>query len=229
MLGFTSTESGAGGTLFWEKKLHGQGVQFIAGVDEVGRGPLAGPVMAAAVILPPTGRFTGITDSKALSARQRAICYDLIQSQAIAIGIGLVEAGEIDQINILQAARKAMEMAVARLDPQPDYLLVDGITPLDTAISQKTMVRGDSRSISVAAASIIAKVCRDALMDEYHKCYPMYNFAQNKGYGTREHRLAIKKHGCCPIHRRSFRGVKEHVGGLADQARDSAPCPDLFK
>lgn len=219
--------------LFWERKLHAQGIQLIAGVDEVGRGPLAGPVVAAAVILPLTGRFNGIDDSKVLSARQRAICYDLIRSQAVAMGMGIVEAIEIDQTNVLQATLKAMQMSVARLDPKPGYLLIDGITPLHTVIPQKTMVRGDSRSTSIAAASIIAKVYRDALMEEYHELYPVYNFARNKGYGTREHREAIMRNGCCPIHRRTFRGVKEHVASIPDQAGNTvlntAECLDLFK
>ncbi|MEW6326171.1 MAG: ribonuclease HII [Thermodesulfobacteriota bacterium] len=208
-----SPEFEGGGRLFWEKKLHVQGVRFIAGVDEAGRGPLAGPVVAAAVILPPTGEFTGVDDSKALSARQRAICDELIRRQAISIGIGAVESEEIDQINILQATLKAMQIAVAQLNPRPDYLLVDGIVPMPAVIPQKTIAQGDSRSVSIAAASIIAKVYRDALMDKYHEQYPMYNFGRNKGYGTREHRQAIKKHGCCPIHRQSFRGVREYVVG----------------
>ncbi len=218
-----SPEFEGGGRLFWERKLHLQGMKFVAGVDEVGRGPLAGPVVAAAVILPPTGEFTGIDDSKVLSARQRASCDDLIRSQAISIGIGAVEAEEIDQINILQATLKAMQIAVAQLNPRPDYLLVDGIVPMPAAIPQKTIAQGDSRSVSIAAASIIAKVYRDALMDKYHEQYPVYNFGRNKGYGTREHRQAINKHGCCPIHRRSFRGVKEYVVSISDQAADTLP------
>lgn len=221
-----SPESADGEPLFWEKKLRTQGVGLIAGVDEVGRGPLAGPVVAAAVILPPAGNFLGIDDSKLLTARQRAICNDLIFSQAIAIGIGGVEAGEIDQINVLQATLKAMQMAVAQLNPQPDYLLVDGITPVPTTIPQKTLVRGDSRSMSIAAASIVAKVYRDALMDEYHERYPVYNFTRNKGYGTNQHLLAIKQYGCCPLHRRSFRGVKEHVAHAGPETPWSL---DLFK
>ncbi len=215
----------------FEKRLYRNGVKHAAGVDEVGRGPLAGPVVAAAVILPPAGDFEGVADSKVLSARRRAACDDLIRRQAVAIGIGLVDEREIDEINILQAAVKAMQQAVSQLDPEPEYILVDGIWPIPVLIPQEAIPGGDGRSISIAAASIIAKVYRDALMDKYHEEYPQYNFARHKGYATKEHLDAIQKYGCCPIHRRTFRGVKEHLAGALqspDGRSGRAHSLDLF-
>ncbi|HBA72916.1 MAG: ribonuclease HII [Geobacteraceae bacterium GWC2_55_20] len=198
-------------TLAYEKFAHTQGFQRIAGVDEVGRGPLAGPVMAAAVILPPGLQIPGIDDSKKLSPLKREILFDVITSKALAIGTGIVEPEVIDSINILQATRLAMLNAVGQLSPLPDFLLIDGITPINTSIPQKTIKKGDSLSLSIAAASIIAKVTRDRLMVEMDKLYPGYGFAGHKGYGSALHLEAIRRLGPCPIHRLTFGGVKEHV------------------
>ncbi len=189
----------------FENKARECGYRMVAGIDEAGRGPLAGPVVAAAVILPPGYEHPEINDSKKLSSRQRVRLYGIIQRDAISIGVGLCEASLIDRVNILQATLIAMKEAVLELLPCPDCLLIDGLNRIDLAIPQETIIRGDSRSISVAAASIIAKVSRDRLMEMYHRQFPQYNFLQNKGYGTREHREAILKFGRCKIHRRSFR------------------------
>lgn len=181
------------------------GFDAIAGVDEAGRGPLAGPVVAAAVIFP-SGYTNGeIRDSKKLTPLKREALYKIIRSDAISIGLGAIEASTIDRINILQATLAAMKIAVLNLSPQPDYILIDGINNIDIPIQQEAIIRGDSLSVSVAAASIIAKVSRDQLMDRYHVLYPQYNFLKNKGYGTKEHREAVKRYGRCKIHRRSFR------------------------
>lgn len=196
---------------YWEKRLYFEGFRFIAGVDEVGRGSLAGPVVAAAVILPLSGDYKGIADSKTLTAAQRLELDRIIRSQAISIGIGLIDHTEIDKINILRASLKAMQIAVSRLAPGPDYVLVDGNQPIPACINQKTLVDGDSRNLSIGAASILAKVFRDGLMDGYHLQYPQYNFTRNKGYCTRKHLEAINEFGCCPLHRRSFRPVKENL------------------
>jgi ribonuclease HII len=185
------------------------GFNWVAGVDEVGRGPLAGPVLAAAVILPADFSVDRINDSKKLSPTLRDYLYDAIYRQAVSIGIGIVDAGHIDRINILQASLRAMAMAVANLRPGPDYLLIDGPhrVPTTHPAAQQPIVRGDNLSISIAAASIVAKVSRDRLMDLYQLDYPQFGFSQHKGYPTKAHRDAIGRHGCCPIHRRSFRGV----------------------
>lgn len=182
-----------------------RGHRFIAGIDEAGRGPLAGPVIAAAVILPPDYEYPGINDSKTLSQRQRERLYDVIERDAVAIGIGVVEAPVIDAVNILQATLAAMKEAVLGLSPSPDYLLIDGLNRIALNIPQETIVHGDGRSISVASASILAKVSRDRIMEMYHRQFPQYNFLRNKGYGTREHRDAILKYGRCKLHRYSFR------------------------
>jgi ribonuclease HII len=202
----------------FERKAHGCGYRLVAGIDEAGRGPLAGPVVAAAVILPP-GYEQGdallqgvpINDSKKLSPRQRGRLYETITRDAVSVGIGVVEAPEIDVVNILQATLAAMKEAVLALLPPPDYLLIDGLNRIDLDTPQETIVSGDSRSLSVAAASIVAKVSRDRLMEMYHRQFPQYNFLRNKGYGTREHREAILKYGRSKIHRRSFR-----VAGIDD-------------
>lgn len=185
------------------------GYRYIAGVDEAGRGPLAGPVVAAAVIFakakPPFG--LGIKDSKKLTATKRAALSIEIFRSAVSVGAGVVWPADIDSINIHKASLLAMSRAVASLDCKADMLLIDGLFPIESNIPHKTIVSGDSLSISIAAASIIAKTLRDSVMDAYHKIYPAYNFASNKGYGTKEHIAAIALHGACPIHRRSFRGV----------------------
>lgn len=198
-------------TLAFEKLAHDQGFSCIAGVDEVGRGPLAGPVMAAAVILPYGMVIPDIDDSKKLSHQKRELLFDIISDKALAIGLGLVEPEIIDSINILQATRLAMINAVRQLSLQPDYLLIDGITPINTTIPQKTVKKGDSLSLSIAAASIIAKVTRDRLMVEMDQLYPGYGFSGHKGYGSSLHLEAIRSLGPSPIHRLTFGGVKEHV------------------
>ncbi|MBN1827621.1 MAG: ribonuclease HII [Deltaproteobacteria bacterium] len=189
---------------FFESQAHNLGYRTIAGIDEAGRGPLAGPVVAAAVILPDDYGNVDIRDSKALTARKRELLYRLIMTEARSVGIGIVESVVIDRINILQAALKAMKRAVNGLKEAPDYLLIDGRDTIDLEIPQRAVIRGDQQSISIAAASIVAKVCRDHLMERYHLQYSQYNFARNKGYPTKEHREAIHRHGFCKIHRRSF-------------------------
>jgi len=197
-------------TLLFEKLARKDGAQAIAGIDEAGRGPLAGPVVAAAVILPLEFDLPGLDDSKKLSAKKREQLYPLIRQQALAVGVGVSRADEIDQINILQATLKGMTRAVGRLSIPPDYLLIDGITPVPLNIPQKTIKKGDSRSLSIAAASVIAKVVRDRIMVSYHKLFPEYGFAGHKGYGSQQHRDTIARIGPCVCHRRSFRGVREH-------------------
>jgi ribonuclease HII len=189
----------------FERAAYGRGCKLIAGIDEAGRGPLAGPVLAAAVILPPDYDYPGIDDSKRLSSQQRERFYEVIERDAVAIGVGVVEAPVIDAVNILQATLAAMKEAVLSLSPLPDYLLIDGINRISVTIPQETIVHGDGRSLSVASASIIAKVSRDRIMEMYHRQFPQYNFLRNKGYGTREHREAILKYGRCKLHRCSFR------------------------
>ena len=194
-----------------EKQVQKDGFARIAGVDEAGRGPLAGPVVAAAVVLPPSFSVPGVNDSKKLSAPKRETLYEAIYTEADGVGVGIIDADEIDRINILRASLLAMAKAVDKLPVAPDYLLIDGTFPIASSIPQKAIPKGDSRSISIAAASIIAKVTRDRLMAEYHILYPEYNFKKHKGYPTKAHRDAIKIHGCCPIHRKTFKGAKEYA------------------
>jgi len=191
----------------FEVKARSEGFQVIAGLDEAGRGPLAGPVVAAAVVLPPTRNLKGVADSKTLTADRREKAFFLIQKKALGMGIGIVEAEEIDRLNILRASLKAMELALQGLSLSPDCLLIDGLHTLNLPLKQQAITKGDGRCLSIAAASIVAKVTRDRLMVEYHEKYPHYNFARHKGYGTREHLQAIREHGCCPIHRQSFRTI----------------------
>jgi len=193
----------------WMHEYQGRqrGYNRIAGIDEVGRGPLAGPVVAAAVILPAVLPDLGITDSKRLSAKKREAVYEAVYQHASAIGVGLVDAIEIDRINILQAAFTAMAMALYNLSPKPDFILVDGNQALPVDVPQETIIKGDQLSISIAAASIVAKVTRDRMMDVYDTDYPEYDFAANKGYPTQAHKSAIEAYGASPIHRMSFKGV----------------------
>lgn len=188
----------------FEKLAYQKGYKFIAGVDEAGRGPLAGPVVAAAVIFPPNYQNNQINDSKKISASKREELYDVIINDAITVGVGTADAGTIDRINILQASLQSMREAVLELLPLPDFLLIDGLHKIPLPTPQKPLVRGDALSVSIAAASIIAKVSRDRIMEMYHRQFPQYNFLQNKGYGTKEHRNAILEFGLCKIHRRSF-------------------------
>lgn len=197
--------------LQFERRLQRQGYKVVAGIDEAGRGPLAGPVLAAAVVLPEHFELPGLTDSKKLSHAARERLFPLIRQQALAVGIGHASPAEIDQLNILQATLQAMLRAVSRLSPVPDYLLIDGITPLPYALPQQTLKKGDSRSLSIAAASVIAKVVRDRLMVHYDRRFPGYGFSGHKGYGSAAHRQAIVDLGPCPIHRATFRGVKEYL------------------
>ncbi|MGI6156021.1 MAG: ribonuclease HII [Enterococcus lemanii] len=195
-------------TLF-EKAAYQKGFEWIAGIDEVGRGPLAGPVVAAAVILPKDCVILGLNDSKQLSESKRNALKQEIEEKALAIGIGQINPSEIDQINIYQASKKAMIQAVEALKVSPDFLLIDAMT-LPLALSQEKIIKGDARSISIAAASIIAKVYRDDLMKEYGQQYPGYGFEKNAGYGTKEHLIGLEKQGITPIHRLSFSPVSNY-------------------
>lgn len=186
----------------YERKYEACG--YICGIDEVGRGPLAGPVVAGAVILPKDCNILYINDSKKLSEKKREELYDIIMEQAVATGIGMVGPGRIDEINILQATYEAMREAIHNLSVTPDILLNDAVTIPEVQIRQIPIIKGDAKSISIGAASIIAKVTRDRLMVEYDKVMPEYGFASNKGYGSKEHIEALKKYGPSPIHRRSF-------------------------
>lgn len=188
-----------------------RGYNAIAGIDEAGRGPLAGPVIAAAVILPETFDLPGLTDSKKLSAHKRQELYPLICRQARAFAIGLSSVELIDRINILQGTLIAMQLAVARLKIPADYLLVDGISKIPLSTPQLTIKQGDSRSLSIAAASVVAKVVRDRMMCVFAQHYPQYGFAEHKGYGTAAHLAAIARFGPSPLHRKTFRGVREYV------------------
>lgn len=191
--------------LTYELVLWNQGLQWIAGIDEAGRGPLAGPVVAAAVIFPPHFFLPQIDDSKKLRPEIREVCYQKIVQSAIAIGIGIVDVNEIDRLNIHQASFEAMRKAIASLSVLPQYLLVDGFSIPKISIPQTALIKGDQKCFTIAAASIVVKVTRDRMMQEYDKLYPMYGFARHKGYGTREHVQAILKYGPCEIHRKTFR------------------------
>lgn len=188
--------------LVWEA-----GFVRVAGIDEVGRGPLAGPVMAACVVLPPGFALDGIRDSKNLSPKQRDRAEARIRAEAVAVGLGIVEPDVIDRINILHATHEAMRLAYSQLDPSPDFVLIDGLPVREFPCDRKALVQGDSCSVSIAAASIVAKVARDRLMCAYADVYPEYGFAGHKGYGSAKHLDALREHGPCPIHRRSFAPV----------------------
>ena len=200
--------------LAFERQARRNGFQLVAGIDEAGRGPLAGPVVAAAVILPAGLQIKGVNDSKKLSPDTRERLFDTIMSQALSVGVGMGSPELIDRINILQATRHAMLAAVSELAPQPDYILIDGINTINSPIPQKTIKKGDSLSLSIAAASIIAKVTRDRLMVELDRVHPGYGFSGHKGYGSALHMEAIRRLGPSPVHRLTFGGVKEHL-----------PCP----
>ncbi len=187
-----------------EDSFYAQGVQVICGVDEAGRGPLAGPVCAAAVILPPHLEISGLTDSKKLSDKKRRELFPIIQEHAIAWGIGMASEKEIDEINILQATFLAMQRALDQLNVKPDLALIDGNREKDFGIPVKTVVKGDSLSMNIAAASILAKVARDDLMVKQAETYPQYGFEIHKGYGTKAHYAALTEHGPSPIHRMTF-------------------------
>jgi ribonuclease HII len=197
--------------LDFEERARQRGYCRIAGIDEAGRGPLAGPVVAAAVILPAGLDIPGVNDSKKLSSFRRDQLFDVIMERALAVGIGFGDHLLIDRINILQATLEAMKGAVRQLSPPPDFLLIDGISKVPLPIHQQTIKKGDSASLSIAAASIIAKVTRDRLMADYDSRFPGYGFAAHKGYGCESHMAAIARIGPCEIHRKTFRGVKEYV------------------
>lgn len=188
----------------FEREAKEKGYQFIAGLDEAGRGPLMGPVVASAVILPENCVIEGLNDSKKLSEQKRDALFDIIQEKAIAIGVGSASHEEIDDINILNATKLAMARAIEELQQTPDYLLIDAVKLTDINIEQESLIKGDSRSLSIAAASVIAKVTRDRIVEELSEKYPGYGFEQHKGYGTSAHYDAIEKQGVSPVHRRSF-------------------------
>jgi len=198
----------------YERRAHARGARRIAGVDEAGRGPLAGPVVAAAVILNADDPIEGVNDSKKLSPKRREALFAEIQARALAVGVGIVTADEIDRINIYQASLRAMAQAVEMLpaageDMAADHILVDAMTIPGMLVPQQGIIKGDAKSASIAAASIIAKVTRDRMMVHYDALYPGYGFAGHKGYPTVSHKEAVRRLGPCPIHRRSFRGVRD--------------------
>jgi len=204
--------SSAGDTFAIERFLVSQGYATVAGTDEAGRGPLAGPVVAACVILPLHCDYHQFRDSKKLSAKARGELVDRLVAIGAEIGVGIVSAAEIDRLNILQASLLAMKIAVGKLSSLPDFLLVDGKFTVPLAVEQKALIKGDSRSASISAASIVAKVTRDAIMQQYHLEYPQYNFAKHKGYPTAEHRRILREIGPSPIHRQSFKPVRDCSG-----------------
>ena len=195
------------GMLAYEKECYARGMELIAGVDEVGRGPLAGPVVAAAVILPKACKIPGLNDSKKIPKSKHKEIYEAVLQNAIAIGIGIKDNHVIDQVNIYEATKLAMMEAIGQLEPQPQHLLIDAMK-LDLPIPQTSIIKGDANSLSIAAASIVAKVTRDQMMEEFDREYPGYDFAQNAGYGTANHLAGLHKLGVTPIHRRSFEPVK---------------------
>ncbi|OIJ13183.1 ribonuclease HII [Anaerobacillus alkalilacustris] len=192
----------------YEIELRNNGHTFIAGIDEVGRGPLAGPVVAAAVILPENFILLGLTDSKKISKKNREDYFQVIQKEALAVGLGIVSADKIDQLNIYEATKLAMQKAISELKIAPDHLLIDAMK-LPVSIKQTSIIKGDSKSISIAASSIIAKVTRDRYMEQLAEKFPQYGFENHMGYGTKEHLAAIDQHGVCHEHRKSFAPVRE--------------------
>ena len=197
-------------TYMYERELRKKGITLIAGVDEVGRGPLVGPVVTACVILPEKFDLEGLTDSKKLSEKKREILYKEIEEQALGIGIGIVDNKEIDKINILNATKKAMMMAINNCNVRPEHVLIDAVK-LDIDIPTTSIIKGDLKSITISAASVIAKVTRDHMLYELDKKYPMYDFKHNKGYPTKKHIEAIMEYGIIKEHRRSYSPIKEYV------------------
>ncbi|MDO4482330.1 MAG: ribonuclease HII [Bacillota bacterium] len=187
-----------------ENEIHAEGVRYIAGIDEVGRGPLAGPVVAAAVVLPEDFDVIGVNDSKKLSEKKREELFELIKDKAVSYSFGIVDNEVIDEINILEATKKAMKEAVEGLEVLPEHLLIDAVKLEAVDIPQTPVIKGDEKCLSIAAASILAKVTRDRMMVEYAETYPDYSFEKNKGYGTKAHYEDIERAGICPIHRRTF-------------------------
>ena len=188
-----------------EENMHNSGVELICGIDEAGRGPLAGPVVVAAVIMPRDSMIEGVNDSKKVSEKKREIIYEKIIDEAISYGVGIVDQKEIDRINILNATKKALTMALKELNTKPNRIIVDALKDIDTlGVPYESIIKGDAKCYSIAAASIIAKVTRDRMMEEWDEVYPVYGFKKHKGYGTKAHIAAIKENGICPLHRRSF-------------------------
>ena len=217
MSGALSTDASrghiVGPTDEFELEARRRGYRCIAGLDEAGRGPLAGPVVAAAVILPARCRLVGVEDSKQVSESKRARLYEVIVQRARGVGVGVATEQEIDRLNILEATRLAMRRALASLTPPADCLLIDAVTLPDLAIPSRSIIKGDMLSMSIAAASIVAKVTRDRMMVVYHLTYPDYNFLSHKGYGTEEHLQRLVQHGPCAIHRRTFAPVAQLLNG----------------
>lgn len=188
-----------------EEDIYNSGVNYICGIDEAGRGPLAGPVVVATVIMPRDSMIEGVNDSKKVSEKKREALYDLITKEAISYGVGIIDQKEIDRINILNATKEGLTMAVKELSPKPDIIIVDALNKIDTlGIPYKSIIKGDAKCYSISAASIIAKVTRDRIMRQWDEIYPQYGFAKHKGYGTASHIQAIKDYGPCPLHRKSF-------------------------
>ncbi len=206
-----------------DKEFFDKGVKYIAGIDEAGRGPLAGPVVVASVILPQDSMIEGINDSKKVSEAKREKLYDLIINEAISYGIGIIYQDEIDEINILQATKKGLTEAIKQMEVKPNIIMVDALSGIDTlGIPYKSIIKGDAKCYSIAAASILAKVTRDRIMREWDKIYPEYGFGSHKGYGTAKHITAIKEFGPCPIHRRTFitkfcDAKKSHIAQLTSK------------
>ena len=195
---------------YFERKLRNQGITLIAGVDEVGRGPLVGPVVAACVILPDHFSLDGLTDSKKLSEKKREFYYDEIMRQAVAVGVGIISEKKIDEVNIYEATKLAMKEAIRNCSVQPEHILIDAM-PLSLDIPITSIIKGDFKSITISAASVIAKVTRDRMLDELDKKYPMYDFKDNKGYPTKKHLEAIEKYGIIEEHRRSYGPVRDYL------------------
>lgn len=189
----------------FENKLYSEGLKYLAGIDEAGRGPLAGPVVVGIAIMKPDSFIEGVNDSKKISEKKRELLYEQITNEAIDWSVGIVDQNEIDEINILNATKKALHMAITNLKIKPDKILVDALEHIDTCgIPYTSIIKGDAKVYSISAASIIAKVIRDRMMKEYDEIYPEYGFAGHKGYGTAKHIQAIKTYGPCPLHRKTF-------------------------
>ena len=195
---------------YFERKLRDQGIQLIAGVDEVGRGPLVGPVVAACVILPEEFSLEGLTDSKKLSEKKREYFYDEIMRQAVSVGIGIISEKKIDEVNIYEATKLAMKEAISNCSVKPEHILIDAM-PLSIDVPTTSIIKGDFKSITISAASVIAKVTRDRMLDELDKKYPMYDFKDNKGYPTKKHLEAIEEYGIIPEHRRCYGPVRDYL------------------
>ena len=194
----------------YEKELIDKGIKLIGGIDEVGRGPLVGPVVASCVILPLNYKLEGLTDSKKLSEKKREKFFDILMKDAISIGIGIIEEKKIDEVNIYEATKLAMKDAFNKMEIKPEHVLIDAM-PLELSVPTTSIIKGDAKSLSIAAASVIAKVTRDRMMDELDKKYPYYNFKKNKGYPTKEHVEAINKYGIIKEHRKTYGPVKDYI------------------